>query len=41
MVGAKFEGFTMKVMLSDGTIGPAISLAPLFDQHDAEQQLRR
>jgi hypothetical protein len=39
-VGAKIDGYTLKVVMSDGVIGPPISLAPLFEQHDAEQQLR-
>jgi hypothetical protein len=39
-IGVKFDGFTMKAMLSDGTIGPSFSLSPAFDQYDAERQLR-
>jgi hypothetical protein len=39
-IGVKFDGLTLKAVMSDGTIGPSIPLAPLFDQHDAEQQLR-
>jgi hypothetical protein len=35
-VGAKFDGYTLKAIMSDGTIGPAISLAPLFEQSLAE-----
>jgi hypothetical protein len=39
-IGAKFDGLTMKAMMSDGTVGPTISLSPAFDQYDAERQLR-
>jgi hypothetical protein len=39
-IGVKFDGLTMKAMMSDGTIGPSISLSPAFDQYDAERQMR-
>ena len=39
-VGCKLDGFTVKTVLSDGTMGPTISLAPMFEEYDAERQLR-
>jgi hypothetical protein len=39
-VGVKLDGFTVKAMMSDGTIGPTFSLLPLLDQYEAERHLR-
>jgi hypothetical protein len=39
-VGVKLDGFTLKTVLSDGTIGPSINLVPLFEQYDAERAIR-
>jgi hypothetical protein len=39
-IGAKLDGFNLTMIMSDGAVGPKISLAPMFDQYDAERQLR-
>jgi integrin beta 3 len=35
--GAKIEGFTIKVVMSDGTIGPTINLVDMFKQFEIER----
>jgi integrin beta 3 len=39
-IGAKLDGFNLTMIMSDGSVGPKISLTPMFDQYDAERQLR-
>jgi integrin beta 3 len=35
--GVKVEGFTLKVHMSDGTVGPTINLADMFRQYEVER----
>jgi hypothetical protein len=39
-IGVKTEGYSLVAVMSDGTVGPRISLQPLFEQFDAELKLR-
>jgi hypothetical protein len=39
-VKADGDGYSLTAVMSDGSIGPRISLAPLFEQFDAELKLR-
>jgi hypothetical protein len=39
-IGVKLDGFDVVAVMSDGTIGPRFSLAPMFEQFEAERQLR-
>jgi hypothetical protein len=40
-IGVKIDGYDLVTVLSDGTIGPKISLASMFEQFGAELKLRR
>ena len=35
-IGVKFEDYALKAVMSDGTLGPTVSLAPLFERFEAE-----
>ena len=39
-IGTKIEGFNLVTVMSDGSIGPRIALAPMFEQFEAELKLR-
>jgi hypothetical protein len=39
-IGVKIDGFVLTTVLSDGTVGPRFSLAPMFEAFEAERQLR-
>jgi len=40
-IGVKFDGYNLKAVMSDGTLGPTISLAPLFERYQAEMEGHR
>jgi hypothetical protein len=39
-IGVKLDGFEVVAVMSDGTIGPRFSLAPMFEAFEAQRQLR-
>jgi hypothetical protein len=39
-IGVRSDGYNLVAVMSDGTVGPRISLTPLFEQFDAELKLR-
>jgi hypothetical protein len=39
-IGVKLEGFDVVTVLSDGTLGPRFSLAPMFEAFEAELRSR-
>jgi hypothetical protein len=39
-IGVKLDGFEVVTVMSDGTIGPRFSLAPMFEAFEAQRQLR-
>jgi hypothetical protein len=39
-IGVKLEGFNVVAVMSDGTVGPRFSLAPMFEQFEVQRQLR-